>query len=206
MVGRDTTYSWRKPGHSCEGFSSSDKSTSFFLSDHSDLPDFSGKLTNLTIFLCKLFSQEGREHVAWETVRRSTEFVFNRTNCTLFFTCLSPSSQGGLHLGHSLLGSVKLTFPAEELEDRERQNFSLGRGTLTASTTYKAVKPVLFMATKPWMDLSIPTLETTCPAVNQLGCRVHCRCKTKDETPGSRREAFLVYGIQAGKALPEEIA
>lgn len=169
-----------------------------FCSSHTDLPDVSGKLPNPTILLCKLFSPEGREHTAGETEWGDQQNQYS----TRTTPCASFDSPHPLKEACALITLCQVS----ETHFSSRKTWSLHRGTPTASTLGRSVKPVLFVATKPWMDLSIPALETTCPAVKQQGCGVRCSCKPNDGTAGSRHEPCLVYGIQAGKVLPEAIS
>lgn len=68
---------------------------------------------------------------------------------SLVFFCLSPSSQGVLCFGHSLLGSVKLISLAVQLEkQKKRQNFSLGKQPQVLPHG-QAVKPAFFLSYHP---------------------------------------------------------
>lgn len=84
-----------------------------FCSLHADLPDFSGKLTNLTILSCKLCSQER----TW--LEKQSE-VINRISIQLELYLVLPLTLPILSRRSVLWSfsarSVKLTFPAEGLE------------------------------------------------------------------------------------------
>lgn len=136
---------------------------------------------------------------------------------SLVFICLSPSSQGVLCFGHSLLGSVKLISLAVQLEKQKKgrilawgNNPSCFHMDRLSSLRSSFLPPHCW---GPAHGLRPQNHGWFCPYLHQrcvqLGTSTDAGltvdCKTKDETAGSGPEVFLVYGIQAGSALSEEM-